>query len=211
MVNQPYPEMVPPDFGNSAVTSAKAPGSLYSPIHAQGNPISDAVAFRVNDLVIVQITESTSALNSATTDIEREHVNSIKVPSLFGIEKMNQGLFADGSDDGTVLGITTNKEHEGRGTTERSGIFRGSLAARVIHVLPNNYLVVQGYKNVQVNGENTRMYLTGIVNPLLIDRNHTVRSNQVADLQIRYGGEGVIAANQNPGLLSRILDFLWPF
>jgi flagellar L-ring protein precursor FlgH len=83
--------------------------------------------------------------------------------------------------------------------------------SRVIHVLPNSYLVIQGYKNVQVNGENTRMYLTGIVNPLLIDRDHTVRSSQIADLQIRYGGEGVVAANQNPGLVSRILNFLWPF
>ena len=189
----------------------RAPGSLYSEQYANTNLVSDARAYRPNDMVIVRIVESTTATSSATTELERKHANSLKVPNLFGIEKTHQQFYGEGTTDGTVLGVTSDTEHDGKGTTQRSGVFQGSVAARVIQVLPNHYLIIQGYKDVQVNGERMRLHLSGIVNPLMIDKDHSVASTQVADLQVRYGGEGVVTAQQNPGLIARIINFLWPF
>ncbi len=210
LVDNPYPEVKPlTPVPSTPVVSA--PGSLYSDQRSIANMVSDARAYRVNDIVIINISESTSATNSATTDLDKTHKNDIKVPNLFGLEKTHTQFFGAGSTDGTVLGLETAKEHAGKGSTQRSGLFTGSLAARVIQVLPNNYLYIQGYKNIQVNGENQKVVLSGMVNPLMIDKNHSVNSNQIADLELRYGGQGVVNAQQNPGLFARILDFIFPF
>lgn len=210
LVDNPYPK-VQPMMPTSPVPIVHSPGSLYSSQQSIANMVSDSRAYRVNDIVIINISESTTATNSATTDLDKTHKNDIKVPNLFGLEKTHTQFFGAGSTDGTVLGLETGKEHAGKGSTQRSGLFTGSLAARVIQVMPNNYLIIQGYKNIQVNGENQKIVLSGLVNPLMISKDHSVNSNQISDLELRYGGQGVVNAQQNPGLFSRILDFIFPF
>ncbi|MDJ0838171.1 MAG: flagellar basal body L-ring protein FlgH [Acidobacteriota bacterium] len=211
LVNNPYPEPAPIELHRPEPV-VRAPGALFDSGGGTGsaNLISDARAYRTNDIVIIQIAESMSATNSANTDLERTSTNSFKVPNLFGAEGSIGSVFGT-STDGTVLGTSTESEHEGRGTTARSDIFQGTVAARVIEVLPNGYLMIQGQKTVQVNDEKVKFYLTGMVNPLMIGSNHAVLSTQVADLQLRYGGNGVVTAEQNPGLFSRILKWLFPF
>ena len=210
VMNAPYPSVRPLSLPPASPV-VRQPGSLYSEIESRAALVTDSRAFRMNDIVIVNIIESTTATNSATTDLERTHTNNVRLPSILGLERGIDTIFQQGSTDGTALGISSEKEHEGRGSTQRSGVFTGSLAARVIQVLPNDYLIIEGYKAVQVNGENTRMYLSGMVNPLMINKNHTVSTTQIADLHIRYGGQGVVNGQQNPGWAARILDFLWPF
>ena len=208
LTRNPYPEIQPVTYPAPRADVARAPGSLYSDAYSRGNMITDARAYRPNDIVLVAISESTTATNTATTALERTHDDSFQIPSLFGA---NLSSITGAATDGTALGVSSEKEHEGSGSTARTGIFTGSLAARVIDVLPNDYLVIQGYKDIQVNGEKQRMYLSGIVNPLMISKDHTIASSQIADLQLRYGGEGVVNAQQNPGWLSRVLGFIWPF
>jgi len=206
---EPYPEVEPLNL-DPVKPALVSPGSLYSPDTARIDLVSDARAYRVNDIVLVRIAESLSATNGSNTETERASSNSFKVPNLLDISAKNPSWFG-GSGDGTLIGTSTESEHEGSGTTARTGAYRGSVAARVIKVLPNQYLVIQGYKTVQVNGERTKVYLNGIVNPLMIDKDHSVISTQIADLSLRFGGEGIVSAQQNPGLFSRILNFLWPF
>jgi len=209
LYNNPYPEMQPVDVYKPKAAD-RAPGSLFDKTGGTTNMISDARAFRVNDIVIINIAESMTATNSANTATDREGSNSFKIPNLLGIETKNAAYFG-GSSDGTVLGTESKSSHAGTGTTARSDVFSGTVAARVIDVLPNGYLVIQGQKNVQVNDEKVRFYLTGMVNPLMIGSDHSVASTQVADMELRYGGNGVVSAKQSPGMFSRVLNWLWPF
>jgi len=207
LVTDPEPELTPIQL-DAPEPANRAPGSLFD--QGGANLISDSRAYRNNDIVIIRIAESMSATNSADTDIERTTANSFKVPNLFGAEDSIASVFG-GSTDGTVLGTETTSEHEGVGTTGRTDVFMGTVAARVIEVLPNGYLMIQGHKQVQVNDEKVKFYLTGMVNPLMIGSDHSVLSTQVADLQLRYGGNGVVSAYQSPGLFARIIQWLWPF
>ena len=202
LTRNPYPDIQPVAYPVPRTEVARAPGALYSDAYSRGNMITDSRAYRPNDIVIVQIAEATTATNTAT------HSDSFKVPSLFGADLTG---ITGAATDGTALGVSSEKEHDGSGSTARSGVFTGSLAARVVDVLPNDYLIIQGYTDIQVNGEKQRMYLSGIVNPLMITKDHAIASYQIADLQLRYGGEGVVNAQQNPGWLSRVLGFIWPF
>lgn len=204
LIDSPYPAVAPVAIFPSEATVYE-PGSLFTEHNNARGLISDAKAFRVNDIVLVGITESMTATNAANTDLERKGSNSFGISNLFG------KVPSFGSSDGTVLGTTSESAHGGTGTTKRSDTFTGSVATRVVQVLPNGYLVIQGNKEVQVNAESVKCYMTGIVNPLMISRDHTIASTQVADLKIRYGGYGVVAAQQSPGLFSKLLNLIWPF
>lgn len=208
LVDNIHPEIQPVEL-YPETPQIYAPGALFSDLNSASGLISDSRAFRVNDIVLVQISEAMSATNAANTDLERSNSNSFKVPNAFG----NANFFGltGAATDGTVLGTSTESTHEGSGTTARSDTFIGSLATRVVQVLPNGYLTIQGHKMVEVNDEKVRCYITGIVNPLMITRDHTISSNQIADLHIRYGGYGVVTAQQSPGLFARLLNMIWPF
>lgn len=210
LVDNPYPVVKPLEIYTST-PQVLAPGSLFEDYNMASGLISDAKAFRINDMVLVSISESMTATNAANTGLERKNNNSFKIPSLLGVEKTLGRFFEAGSTDGTMLGTSTESSHEGTGSTARSDTFTGSVATRVIQVLPNGYLLVQGHKEVQVNDEKVKCYLSGIVNPLMIGRDHLIASTQVADLKIRYGGNGVVAAQQQPGLFQRMLNSIWPF
>ena len=210
LMNDPMPELTPVTV-YTETPAVYAPGALFADQHAASGLISDAKAFRPNDIVLVSISEAMTATNAANTDLERSNANSFKIPNLLGLEKTHTQFFGAGTTDGTVLGTSTESSHAGKGTTNRSDTFTGSVATRVVQVLPNGYLMIQGNKVVQVNGEKVQCYLSGLVNPLMISRDHIIASTQVADLQIRYGGYVVIAAQQNPGLFERLLNFIWPF
>jgi flagellar L-ring protein precursor FlgH len=187
------------------------PGSLFSGRSMAGTLICDSRAYQINDMVIVRISENTTATNSATTETARKTDRSLGLPSLFGLEttdfpNLNPSIAPD-----SLLSTETDISHEGDGSTKRSGLFTGTVAARVTQVLPNGYLVIQGFKNTQVNGERGKLFLRGLVNPLMIDKAHTVSSNQVADLELFYGGRGIVGGSQKPGWLGRFVDAIWPF
>lgn len=203
----PDPQPMPLDIYKDE-PAQRAPGSLYDTRGGNAALISDARAYRLNDIVIIRIAENMSATNSADTTGERETTHSLKLPSVFGADLSS---LTGTATDGTVLSTETVNEHEGRGTTGRTNVFSGTVAARVIEVLPNGYLMLQGQKTVAVNDERVQFFLTGLVNPLMINSDHSVLSSQVADMKLNYGGKGVVSMQQNPGLFSRIINWLWPF
>jgi flagellar L-ring protein precursor FlgH len=208
---EPIPEPKPVTVTLENKPLSMSNGSIFAANNASATMISDTKAYRINDLVIVSISESTSATNSATTATDKKTNRDYGVPALFGLETTSLPSLNPSASASSLVSTKSKASHEGKGSTQRSGQFKGSLAARVLQVLPNNYLIIQGYKNIQVNGEQGRLYLTGIVNPLLIAKDHSIRSNQVADLELYYGGSGVVGGSQNPGWLTRLLDVVWPF
>lgn len=207
--DEPRPE--PVQFYQPAAED-RAPGSLFDRGASNASLIADRRAFRLNDIVVINIVEQTIATTTATTDLEKQNSMGLNIPSLLGAETgALSSLYLGGSTDGTLVSAGTSSEHEGAGTTARNGTFRGNVAARVIRVLPNGHLIVQGQKTLRINSESVDFYLSGIVDPLMISRENGIASSQVADLKLNYGGRGVVTAHQNPGLLYRLLNWLWPF
>jgi flagellar L-ring protein precursor FlgH len=86
-----------------------------------------------------------------------------------------------------------------------------SLTARVIDVLPNGYLVVEGMREIRVNNENQGVYLTGVVRPADISPGNVVLSSAVAQMTVRVQGRGVVSQPIMPGWLYKILNNILPF
>jgi flagellar L-ring protein precursor FlgH len=91
-------------------------------------------------------------------------------------------------------------------------VLTATLSARVVAVLPNGYLVVEGVKHVQVNSENQVLTVRGVIRPTDLDPTNSVASDRVAQMEILVNGKGVVGDSvRRPFILYRILLGLLPF
>ena len=100
---------------------------------------------------------------------------------------------------------------DGKGTTTRRNALSATVTAVVREVFPNGNLFVEGSKEVIINNERQYITVTGVVRPEDIAPDNSVSSDLLADARLVYSGRGVLSDKQRPGLLGRVVDFVWPF
>ncbi len=188
--------------GGPAVPSNE--GSLWVGHGRRTDMFRDPRAQDVNDLVTVRVLESTEASAAADSKNSKATTADASYSSLFGAEKKIKEL------PNLLSGKATNT-FQGSGATTRSTTLSTSLSARVIDVLPNGYLVIEGAREVRLNNENQMLYLTGVVRSEDISRNNVVLSSAIAQMTVRLQGRGVVSQHVNPGWLYKILNNIMPF
>jgi len=166
------------------------------------NLFRDGRARGVGDLVTIVIVEEARASQSATTKTGKEA--SVEIGP-WG------GLLAQLVGPELTLSLQAGAQDrlEGGGTTTRGGSLRARMTARVVEVLPNGNLVIEGHQSIRVNGEEQEIVVSGIVRPQDIRPDNTVLSTHVADARIVFQGSGTLGEKQRPGLLTRL--FRWLF
>ena len=80
------------------------------------------------------------------------------------------------------------------------------LTARVAEVLPNGNLLVQGVREIEINGDRQMLVLTGVVRPADINASNVIPSTAVGQMRIRYFGRGLMKDNLKPGWIVRVLN-----
>lgn len=185
-------------------------GTIWPGERASNNFYTDGRAMRVGDILTVKIVESTKSNEKATTDLKRTGANvNLGIPNFLGME-YNQGGRGFISPDKLVT-ATTKNDFKGEGETVRDGSVVATISTKVVEVMPNGNLAVEGKREITINSEKKEMLFQGIVRPKDIAADNTVFSTQVADAKIILAGVGVISEKQSPGWFARILDLLWPF
>jgi flagellar L-ring protein precursor FlgH len=185
------------------VIGAASPGSLWSPLAPMGNLASDLKASRVDDLVTILVVERATATAKGTTQSARKSSTKNSIAAVLGPAQTRL------SDLARVSGDT---QLDGQGTTSRESVLSTTLAARVTHVLPNGYLVVEGVKDTSVNSERQMITVRGVVRPFDLTPGNVVRSDRLAQLEVRINGKGVVNdAIRRPFFLYRLLLGLLPF
>jgi flagellar L-ring protein precursor FlgH len=182
----------------------KAEGSLWSNSGRYSNLFRDLKAHNVNDVVTILVSESTQALASADASNSRSTSASAGFDNLFGLENRISEL-------PTMVSGESESSFEGKGSTSRQTTLATNLTARVVDVLPNGYLVVEGMREIHVNNENQSVYLTGVIRPEDISPHNIVPSSAVAQMTVRLEGRGVVSQPIKPGWLYKILNGILPF
>lgn len=159
---------------------------------------SDVKAFQENDAVTVLIIEDTQAGNSAATASGRS-------------SNIGAGIDVNSGSSSTNIdaGLDTRNDYEGSGNTIRKEKIRTKLSARVIEIVDNGNLRIEGTRTTKINGETSTVTITGIVRPVDIHANNSVYSYDIMDLSIIIDGEGIITEQQEPGLLTKFLRILF--
>jgi len=155
---------------------------------------SDQRARYVNDLVTIRVVESLSASGSAESNIGKNGSASAAFPGRIGTELAR------------VLPMSTSTSFNGSGGTTRTTELFATLTARVVEVLPSGDLVVEGVREVDINGDRSVVVLSGVVRTADIRPGNVVLSTQVGQLRIQSLSAGLMRDSLTPGWLVRILN-----
>jgi flagellar L-ring protein precursor FlgH len=197
------------------LSSYRYEGSLWK--ERSSSFYMDNSARRINDIVTVKVDEISNASQSVSTKTSRDTsilANIAKFlgsPLDFGMENL-WGKDDAGEDQPFIPEIASSAQssHSGSGKISGSGKLLASIAAKVIDVMPNGNLIVEGRKEVTIDKEKRFIILSGIVRPEDIGFDNTVFSSKIADARIEYKGSGVISDKQRPGIFHRIFDWVYP-
>jgi flagellar L-ring protein precursor FlgH len=184
------------------------PGSIWKGNNGSNNLFGDQRANSIGDIITVKIVEVSQATEKATTDTKRTGAVQLGVPNFFGLETNN--IPSSISTDKFVKADTKN-DFKGEGETTRTGSLSATITARVVDVMPNGNLAIEGKREISINEEKKEILFQGIVRPRDIAYDNSILSTQVADAKIIYTGIGVLGEKQSPGWLARIFDLIWPF
>jgi len=162
----------------------------------------DLRARHVNDLVTVRVTESISAIGSADSNLDKDSKASGSLTKLFGLESKYPGWL----DPTSLAALGSNTSFSGGGSTTRTGELSATISARVVEVLPNGDLALEGVREVDINGDIQILVLSGVVRTADIGPGNVVPSTAIGQMRVRYFGRGLIKDNLKPGWVVRILN-----
>jgi len=182
-----------------------SPGARRSSAALFTDLARDLRASRVNDTVTVLVAENASAVSSGNVQSGRTSSAKSSITSLAGATKATGAL-------ANLLGTSGDQQLKGSGTTSRQTTLSTTLGARVVHVLPNGYLVVEGVKEIRVSSEQQMIVVRGVVRPADLTPDNIVRSDHMAQMEVSVNGKGVVGdAIRRPFILYRLLMGLLPF
>jgi flagellar L-ring protein precursor FlgH len=171
-------------------------GSIFQA--GQYRPLfEDHRARLVGDTITVQIVEKVSATQTSTSSIDKSGSLAAGVTAIPGLAA-NSFLPAR-----ATLGATSSNTFAGKGSTENSNDFSGTITATVIEVLANGHLIISGEKQIGVNHNVDALRFSGQVDPRAIQAGNTVASAQIANVRIEQRGKGQQADAQGIGWLGR--------
>ena len=170
----------------------------------------DSKARRLGDIVTVVIVETASASKEAATATGRSSELNAGIPNFLGLEE-SKIISSNFSDLKNLINASASSKFDGSGSTSRRETLTATISAKVVDVLPNGNLRIEGRRNVKVNNEDQIVMVRGTIRPRDITPENTINSIFVADAQISYSGEGIISDRQKPGWLMNVIDKLWPF
>jgi flagellar L-ring protein precursor FlgH len=189
---------------------APAPGAIWRGENDKNMIFADKKARYLDDIVTIIISEAATGGNKASTNTGRDASTSANINALLGID--NSILANNTSMGGQIaIGGTHSNSLKGTGDTSRNTTLVAKISARVIRVLDNGNLLIEGRRQVTVNAEDQYLIISGIVRPQDITTDNTVASQYIADARIVYTGDGVINDKMRPGWLTRVVDWVWPF
>ena len=185
--------------------AALSPGSTFVPGSRLGDLSRDFRASQAGDIVTIVVADRASALNRGATTATRSSSAKSNVTALAGLTKAAGPL-------ANLTGVSSNSQLQGQGETSRTNTLSTTLSARITEVLPNGDLVVEGTKQVGVNGEKQTVTVRGVVRWNDVSTTNLVRSDRIAQLEVRVAGKGVVNdVVRRPHLLYRLLLGVLPF
>ncbi|MDW8242233.1 MAG: flagellar basal body L-ring protein FlgH [Thermogemmata sp.] len=159
----------------------------------------DNNARNIGDVLTVVISENTVIQEQDKRDLEKNSQSNANITlgntqSSLQIIQNNSNLTFAGSANNT-----TNRQLSDR------------ITVVVVDVLPNNNLVVEGYRKRVVAGEERIIYLSGVVRPADIKVGNIITSDKVANLRVYYIGRGISTSASKPGFFNRLFYKIWPW
>lgn len=206
----PMPPMTPTQAYTEPEQRYDNPGSLFSASEVN-DLYADNRARRVGDIVLIRVVENSKSKSKADTTASRNSEISLGISALMGRKSIGVGGLNGVIGSDPMIGADSVSGHKATGETKRENYVTATIGARVLQVLPGNILQIQGARRIRVNDETQIMVISGLIRAQDVASDNSVESTQLADSDVQYYGEGILADKQKAGWLTRLLDNIWPF
>lgn len=160
---------------------------------------ADQKANRVGDAITIIVLESSQASNNAETSTGKK--------SDLGFNA--SGGVGSSTIPNTDVGIGSNNDFTGSGSTKTTGMVQTKISATIDSVLANGNLVIKGSRKISINGEEQTIFIKGVVRSSDIQADNSVYSYNISEAEIVFEGSGMIDNAQHPGWLTKF--FHWIF
>lgn len=186
----------------SAKNQREANGAIFQA--ASYRPLFEDVKARmVGDVLTIVISENTSATKAAGASGSKSGSAAFAAPTILGIPATTTAKAA--------ISTSASTKFDEKGAETASNSFTGTIAAKVIEVLPNGNLLVSGEKQIAFNKGAEFVRFSGVVNPQTITAANQVSSTQVADARFEYRSTSRVDLAEVNSLLTRFFLSVLPF
>lgn len=151
---------------------------------------SDYKARNVNDLIVIQVVESTTAAEDGAVKSARTFSASSSVTA-FGTAGASAGV-------NNIFSPNSSRTLNGQAQTSSDASLSTSLSGRVVEVLPNGFLVIEAEREVFMNNQHQTVVIHGVVRPGDIGPTNAVLSTSISNLELELKGKGVISDGVAP-------------
>jgi flagellar L-ring protein precursor FlgH len=183
--------------------------SLWKEDASPASMFADKKAHRVGDIVTVIIQENNGASrNNNTTTSRQSSINSSISSFLYPASV--SGLLTKGGQL-PAMSMTGANTFNGGGQIANQETITAMLSVKVIDVLPNGTMVVEGRKQTSFSGEKQEAILRGTVRFDDISATNSVYSFNIADASIQFISHGTVTDSQNKGWFTKVWDKVSPF
>lgn len=170
---------------------------------------ADKRASRVGDIVTILVQESSTATKDNSTKTSKD--SSIDAAIATFLYSPQASSFLTQKGQMPAMKMNGKSEFAGGGSINNSQKIAASVAVRVVDVLPNSNLVIEGTRESAFSGEQQTIVLRGTIRQDDISANNTVYSFNVADATIKFVSKGTLTDSQRKGWFQRLWDKFSPF
>jgi flagellar L-ring protein precursor FlgH len=158
--------------------------------------VTNQKAHMVGDVVTILIVEQSTANATSKTDAnaKSEHSGGAGLGFLDFIGEW---------------GLDVENKYQGDGRTQRTGNLRAEITARIVEQLYNGDFRLEGTRMVLINGERQLIEISGVCRARDIRADNTILSTYISDAQIAYSGSGTVYDAAEPGVITKIVNWLF--
>ena len=171
--------------------------------------LADKRAHAVGDILTILVQQSATATKDNSTQTARKSSIDASITS-FLYPPSASGLL---TKKGQLPALKTSgaSSSDGGGKISNSEAITDKISVRVIDVLPNGNMVVEGTRQTAFSGESQQAVLRGSVRFEDVSANNTVYSYNLADASIKFISKGAVSDAQKKGWFNGLWDKVSPF
>jgi flagellar L-ring protein FlgH len=182
--------------------------SLWKP-EVSRSMVADKRAHAVGDILTIVVQENNSASKDNSTKTSKQSGVDASISTFLYGPTASGLLTKKGQYPG--MKFDAKNDFSGAGTISNTETVTARIATRVVDVLPNGNLVIEGTRQISFAEETQDAVLRGVVRSEDVSASNTIYSYNVADATIKYVSKGAVSDAQNKGWFTRIWDKLSPF
>jgi flagellar L-ring protein precursor FlgH len=187
-----------------------AGGGARGGLTAVGDP--EPRSFKVHDLITIVVSESSKAKSSANSKTDKKYDLSADLKQFMNLDV---GEWANkitlGAADMPQFDVSGKKKFDAKGDVARTDDFTAKVTAEVVEVLPNGTILIEAFKQINMDGETQTMRLSGRCRAEDVDATNSVQSHRLANASIEKTTKGQLRDATDKGIIAKVLDTLFAF